>query len=148
MLLHPHCPVVRGCTQQGGESQVLWAKRKNVPSHVWLCDPIDYNQPGSPVLGILQARILKWVVISSSRGSSWPRDRTWVSCVSCIAGRFLTCWAMREALKTDWQKTNQGPLVEFYFVTEIPHYRISKGICLVKKSCQNFKFLMYNRKVR
>ena len=55
---------------------------------------------------------------------------------------------MREALKTDWQKTNQGPLVEFYFVTEIPHYRISKGICLVKKSCQNFKFLMYNRKVR
>ena len=39
---------------------------------------------------IFQARILEWVVISYSRGSSWPRDQTWVSCVSCIAGGFFT----------------------------------------------------------
>ena len=38
-----------------------------------LCDPLDYSLPGSPVHGILQARILEWVAISSSRGSSQPR---------------------------------------------------------------------------
>ena len=45
---------------------------------------------GSSVHGILQARILEWVVISSSRGSSQPRGQTWVS---CIRGRFFTIWA-------------------------------------------------------
>ena len=43
--------------------------------------------PGSSVRRTLQARILEWVAISFSRGSSRPRDQTWVS---CIAGRFFT----------------------------------------------------------
>ena len=60
-----------------------------------LCDPMDGSLPGSSVHGILQARILKWVAMPFSRGSSRPRDWTWVS---CIAGRFFTDWAMREAL--------------------------------------------------
>ena len=47
---------------------------------VTLCDPMDCSLPGSSVRGILQARILEWIAISFSRGSSWPRDRTWVSC--------------------------------------------------------------------
>ena len=55
-----------------------------------LCDPMDYSLPGFSVHGILQARILKWVAISFSRGPSWPRDQTQVS---CIAGRFFTIWA-------------------------------------------------------
>ena len=46
---------------------------------------MDYSLPGSSVQGILQARILDWVAISSSRGSSQPRDRT---CVSCV-GRWI-----------------------------------------------------------
>ena len=60
-----------------------------------LCDPMDYCLPGSSVHRILQARILEWVAISFSRGSSRPRDWTWVS---CIAGRFFTSWATREVL--------------------------------------------------
>ena len=44
-----------------------------------LCDPVDCSPPGSSVHGILQARILEWVDISFSRGSSRPRDRTQVS---------------------------------------------------------------------
>ena len=52
-----------------------------------LCDPMDCSPPGSSIHGILQARILEWVAISFSRGSSWPRD--WAQ-VSCIAGRFFT----------------------------------------------------------
>ena len=46
------------------------------------CDPVDSSPPDSSVHGILQARILERVAISSSRGSFWPRDRTHVSCVS------------------------------------------------------------------
>ena len=54
----------------------------------------QFYLPGSFSHGILQARIQEWVAISFSRGYSWPRDQTRVS---CIAGRFFTDWAMREA---------------------------------------------------
>ena len=57
-----------------------------------LCDPMDYSPPGSSVHGILQARILEWVAIPFSRGSSPPRDWTWVS---YTAGRSLTIWATK-----------------------------------------------------
>ena len=53
-------------------------------SCVQLCDPMDCNLPGSSVHGILQAKILEWVAISSSRGSSLPRDQTCISFISCI----------------------------------------------------------------
>ena len=46
------------------------------------CNPMDYSTPGSSVHGISQARILEWVDISFSRGSSRPRDRTLVSCTA------------------------------------------------------------------
>ena len=59
-----------------------------------LCDCMDCSPPGSPVHGILQARILKWVAIFFSRRPSWPRYQTWVS---CIVGKFFTLWATREA---------------------------------------------------
>ena len=51
-----------------------------------LCDPTDYSPPGSFVHGILQARILEWVAVPSSRASSRPGDGTQV----CTAGRFFT----------------------------------------------------------
>ena len=59
-----------------------------------LCDPMDCSLPGFSVHGILQARILEGVTISFSRGSSWPRNRTWVS---HIGGRCFNLWATREA---------------------------------------------------
>ena len=62
-----------------------------------LCNPLDCNTPDSCVHGIFQARMLKWVAISSSRGFSWPRDQIHVSCISCIAGRFFTWWGIGEA---------------------------------------------------
>ena len=74
-------------------------------SHVWvsevaqscltLCNPRDCSLPGSSVHGIFQTRILEWVAISSSRGSSRPRDQTWVS---CIVDRRFTVWATREVI--------------------------------------------------
>ena len=59
-----------------------------------LCNPMDYSPPGSSVHGILQARILEWVAVPFSRGSSWPSDWTWVS---CITGRFFTIWATEKS---------------------------------------------------
>ena len=58
-----------------------------------LCDPVDGSPPGSSVREVLQARILGWVAMPSSRGSSRPRN--WVQ-VSCTAGTFFTLWATRE----------------------------------------------------
>ena len=52
-----------------------------------LCSPLDCRLPGSSVHGIVLARILEWVPISFSKGSSRPRDQTWVS---CTAGRYFT----------------------------------------------------------
>ena len=54
-----------------------------------LFHPMDCSLPDSSVHGIFQARILQWVAISSSRGSSLPWDGTPVSCISCNAGRFF-----------------------------------------------------------
>ena len=54
------------------------------------CDPMDWDPLVSSVHGISQARILEWVAISFSRRSSLSRDRTHVSCVSCIANGYFT----------------------------------------------------------
>ena len=57
-----------------------------------LCDPMDCSPPGSSDHEIFQARVLEWIAISFSRGSSQLRNRTQVS---CTAGRFFTDWADR-----------------------------------------------------
>ena len=69
--------------------------------------------PGSSVQGISQATLLEWVATPFSVGSSWPRDQTHISCVSCIAGRFFLHWAIREVhfLKAWWLKS-----IKFYFL--------------------------------
>ena len=66
-----------------------------------LCDPVNCSPPGSSILGILQARILEWVAISFSRGTSRPRDRTQVS---RIAGRRFNLWATRDRQGIHFQK--------------------------------------------
>ena len=69
-----------------------------------LCNPMDYSPPGSSIRGIFQARVLEWVAISFSRGSSWSKDRTQVS---RIAGRRFTVWATREATIQNNNKTKK-----------------------------------------
>ena len=73
-------------------SLVSESKSEVAQSCPTLCDPVDCSPPGSSVHGILQARMLEWVAISFSRGSSWPGDQTQVS---CITGRGFI---LREAL--------------------------------------------------
>ena len=74
-------------SHQGRAMTVLCAK--SLQSCSTLCDPMDSSPPGSSFHGILQARILQWVAISSSRGSSRPRDGAHVSCISCIGRHVL-----------------------------------------------------------
>ena len=76
-----------------------------------LCNPMDRSSPGSSVHGILQVRILKWAAYTFSRGSSLPRKQTEVS---CIAGRFFTSWASREALYTHTHTHTHTHIVPFY----------------------------------
>ena len=61
-----------------------------------ICDAMNCSLSGSSVHGVFQARVLEWVAVPFSRGSSRPRDWTWVS---CIAGKFFTIWAIRETDK-------------------------------------------------
>ena len=65
-----------------------------------LCDPMDHSPPGSSVHGSLQARMLDWVAISSSRGSSWPRDRAHVS---CLGRRILYHWTIWIKRRNPWK---------------------------------------------
>ena len=70
-----------------------------VPSRFSRVRSMDCSPSDSSVHGILQARILEWVAMPSSRGSSWPRDEAHDS---CIAGRFFYCWATGEAHTLKW----------------------------------------------
>ena len=67
-----------------------------------LCNLMDCSLPGCSVHGIFQARVLEWVAIAFSRGSSQARDQTWVSRIS---GRHFTVWATREGVS---RQTEEG----------------------------------------
>ena len=90
-------------------------------SRVWLCDPMAYSPPGSPVCGVLRARILEWVAMPCSRGSSPPGDPTH-GALTALAGRFVTTSASWEVVsvnsKGDWQinvRTTSGLLHALFF---------------------------------
>ena len=75
--------------QEYKESKVKSLSRVRLFPTPWT---VDYQAPSS--VGFFQARVLEWIAISFSRGSSRPRNQTWVS---CIPGRRFTVWATREA---------------------------------------------------
>ena len=97
---HVNLPVQQGMERSLRDPEVLslvdstlCVDARSLQSCPTLCNPMDCSPPGSSVHGILQARILDWVAMPSSRGSFWPEDWT---CISCIAGRFFTHWATWE----------------------------------------------------
>ena len=99
----PTCPLLRAWERQLSSLEAISSGGTFLPSpasfpgglgclcvlsRVQLWDPVGCSPPGSSVPGS-QARILEWVAISSSRGSSWPKDRTHVSFISCTSKRVL-----------------------------------------------------------
>ena len=99
---------------------------------------MDYSPPGSSVQGIVPARILEWVAISPSRGSSWPRDQTYNSCVSRSGRQNLYYWVTWEAdngmllsrkkeqIWVSWTKIDV--IVSWFYLLWIPN---------LSSSCQN-----------
>ena len=81
------CASVHTTRRLEGSHAFMCVFGQSLQSCLTLCDPMDCSPPGSSVDGILQARILEWVAMPSSRGSSWPRD---LNHVSCFAGKFFT----------------------------------------------------------
>ena len=99
-------------------------------SRVWLFNSMDYI-----VHGILQARILEWVAVPFSRGSSRLRDWTGVS---CTAGGFFTNWAAREAQKCLNLTTTVILTASFYSYPTLPQDFLVLSccvLCLVSQSC-------------
>ena len=108
-----NCSLLEGPLRQGPRLEDPWLQyiclRKFACSHVRLfATPTACSPPDSSVHGILQARMLEWVAMPSSRGSSCPKDWTQVSCVSCVGGRFsMATWEPRKKfytkLKLEWE---------------------------------------------
>ena len=96
-----------------------------------LCNPMDCSLPRSSIHGIFQARVLEWVAVSFSRGSSWPRDWTWVF---HIAGRRFTIWATREVNKA-WLLGSAVVLLPLRgrFLRLPPHYpSLVRWVCFLQ----------------
>ena len=94
--LHHRRPVL---TQELWEDLPPGSEGLGIQLCLTLCNTMNCSPPASSIHGILQARILERVAIPFSRGSSWSRDQTQVS---CIAGRFFTIWATRESPSNAW----------------------------------------------
>ena len=91
---------------------------KLVQSCLTLCDPMDYSPPGSSVHGVLQARLLEWVAMPSSRGYSQPRDQTQVSMSPALAGGFFTTSATWVMLFNHPKTILPTPDLEKYFLPQ------------------------------
>ena len=104
-----------------GSGAMLYVKRRSVTQLCpTLCSPMDCNPAGSSVHGILQARMLEWVAISFSRGSSPLRDQTWVS---HIAGRFFTVSATRDVILVIVRGRAEPPIMGDKQICSLPRSR-------------------------
>ena len=111
LLCHPWGPMHWSCCCH---PESLKVKVKVAQLCLALCDPMDCSPPGSSVHGILQARILEWVAISSSRGSSWPRDHTWGSWIGRQILYHLSHQGSQRARQLDDTRVRAAWLGQFY----------------------------------
>ena len=109
-----------------------------------LCTSMDWSLPGSPVHGVLQARILEWVAMPSSKGSSWPRNQVLVSSISCTAGGLFTAEPPKKPSWNVYRNAIYGHhtllrkaaaisrlspnLTEFSFIDQLKSSTMEKGI--------------------
>ena len=109
-------------------------------SYLTLCDPMDCSLPGSSLHGILQARVLGWVAISFSRGSSRPRDQTQVS---CIAGKCFNLWATREAHKFESHHEFKFRIFHAAFILSSARKKLKLGSTVLSSSLKHSEFVRF-----
>ena len=107
-------------------------------SHVRLCIPMDCSPPGSSVHGTLQARTLEWVIMPFSRESSWPRNRTHVSYISCIGRWVLYLWHHLETPDYQGSAPQIHSLHSLWSLGTRPVFYLSSYLLtLFHKTCSN-----------
>ena len=122
---------------------------KSLQSCPTLYDPIDYGPPGSFIRENLQARILEWVAMLSSRGLSQSRYQTYVSYISCIGSRFFTTSTIWEAHNKTymegipeitikkWQKSNSKVQMFYTYNSQKGKPKLIASIIKILKLIQN-----------
>ena len=113
IYLHPIVWVTGWCYMRNN-AEVKWSEVKSLSRVQLFATPWTVAYQAPPSMGFFWARVLEWVVISFSRGSSQPRDRTQIS---CSVGRFFTIWATREVPRltvlhcfSAWKPSNSSSL--------------------------------------
>ena len=105
----------------GDWSEVKWSEvAQSFPT---LCDLMDCSLPRSSIHGNFQARVLEWVAISFSRGSSQPRDQT---LVSRIVGRRFTVWATRKVIRWVIRAVQKSMCLELLSLSSVS---VIKSLC-------------------
>ena len=142
----------------------LWPRAYMSAQPLQLClilwDPMGYSPPGSSVHEDSPGKNMEWVAMPSSRGSSWPRDQTHVSCIPCITGGFFTAESPGKALLWPHRLPNVCTrnllslcsslgsviLTWLYFSSPFPIEKIQKGhlsFPLEKCRCQWENYLSF-----
>ena len=131
LKVHPCCSHSR-VSSFFNNTSLTESESEVAQSYPTLCGPMDYSLPGFSIRGIFQARVLEWVAISFSRGSSRPGDRTQVS---RIAGRHFILWATREAQfnRLNWSRLKQNR-TDLLFFRNCLIYRLEGA----RRGWQNF----------
>ena len=112
-------------------------------SGVRLCDPVDCSPPGSSVHGILQARILEWVAVSFSRGTSWPMSPTlWADASLTELRRKLLQWSARWRL---FPSVLSGGLFTYHWVLRVLKYILDTSFFLIRYDKGNQSWIFIGR---
>ena len=118
--------------------KLAWVQAKSLQSCLTLCDPVDCSPPGSSVHGTLQARILEWAAMPSSRGSSRPRGQICTLESPALAGRFFTTNTTWEAPFFDWflHKCYHIKCIHLTFIQRT-EYISNSFIFFARQNCMN-----------
>ena len=139
------------CLKIVGQFLINWshAHAQLLQSCPTLCDPMDCSPPGSSVHGILQARILEWVVMPSFRGSSWPWNRIRISQRLLHWRQILYQWATWEVYDRHKLFYHQTiPLFDIYPSNLFPEYIKKKCITNTHNKMKEFKGLCWAKHTR
>ena len=120
------------------EGELKWSE-VSLLSRVRFCNPMDCSPSRSSIHGILQARILEWVVISFSRRTSWPRDLTQVS---HVADRFFAIWATRESLENSMEISKKNLKYNYHMIQ--PFYSSYRYVTEKNKNTNSKRFMHSN----